>query len=175
MRLVWAINVKNKAQWNYVYPCVCVYNTDTQIFDMDIVQAENEAWKYRYQNVNSDTSQEGQGQGNYTFYCIKIFTVWNFFFFLGPQLQHTEVPRLQGELELKLLVYVTATAMWDPSHICNLYQSSRQCWILSPLSKARDRIYILMDTSWVCNPLSHNRNSHSFILSFTTNICWAPA
>ena len=54
---------------------VCVHNTDTQIFDMDIVQAENEAWKYRYQNVNSDTSQEGQGQGNYTFYCIKIFMV----------------------------------------------------------------------------------------------------
>ena len=36
--------------------------------------------------------------------------------------------------------------------------SSRQCRISNPLSKARDQS-ILMDPSWVLNPLSHDRNS----------------
>ena len=31
--------------------------------------------------------------------------------------------------------------------------------ILNPLSEARDRAHILMDTTWVCNPLSHKGNS----------------
>ena len=51
--------------------------------------------------------------------------------------------------ELQLLAYTTATAMWDLSHICDLYHSSRQHWIPDLLSKARDRIHIPMDTSWI--------------------------
>ena len=38
---------------------------------------------------------------------------------------------------------------WDPSHVCNLHYSSRQCWILNPLSKARDRTQVLRDTSQI--------------------------
>ena len=38
-----------------------------------------------------------------------------FLFFLGPQLQHMEFPRLGVELELQLLAYTTATAMQDLS------------------------------------------------------------
>ena len=34
--------------------------------------------------------------------------------------------------------YTTATATPDPSHISDLYYSLWQCWILNPLSKARD-------------------------------------
>ena len=39
--------------------------------------------------------------------------------FLGPHLQHVEVPRLGVESELQLLAIATATAtaMWDPSGI----------------------------------------------------------
>ena len=73
---------------------------------------------------------------------------------------HMEVPRLRVQSELQLLVYTTATAMPDPSHICNLNHSSRQCWILNPLSEAGDRTHILMNTSQVLNPLSYNGNSH---------------
>ena len=61
-----------------------------------------------------------------------------------------EVPRLGVELELQLLAYATARATWDLSSVCDLHQSSRQCLILNPLSEARDRTCIVMDTSWVC-------------------------
>ena len=58
-----------------------------------------------------------------------------------------EVPRLGIELELQLLAYATATAMQDPSHICDLHHSSRQCRILNPLSEARDQTGNLVVTS----------------------------
>ena len=61
-----------------------------------------------------------------------------------------EVPRLGvEELELQLLACAIATAMQDPSHVCNPHCSSQQHQILNPLSEARDRTYILMDTSQV--------------------------
>ena len=47
-----------------------------------------------------------------------------------------EVPRLGLKLELYLLAYTIATAMWDPGRICDLYCSSQQCQILNPLSEA---------------------------------------
>ena len=37
-----------------------------------------------------------------------------------------------------------ATAMPDPSCVCDPHHSSQQCWILSPLSEARDRTHNLM-------------------------------
>ena len=52
-----------------------------------------------------------------------------------------------------------STAMLDLSHVCDLHHSSRQRRILNPLSEARDRIHILMDTSWVRYLLSHDGNS----------------
>ena len=58
-----------------------------------------------------------------------------------------EIPRLGVEWELKLLAYVRATAMQDPSHICKLHHSSQQCRVLNPLMEARDGTHILMGTS----------------------------
>ena len=69
---------------------------------------------------------------------------FSYFLFLGLQVQHMEVPRLGVELELQLLVYTTATAMQDPSCVCDLHHSSWQCRILNPLSKARDQTCHLM-------------------------------
>ena len=37
--------------------------------------------------------------------------------------------------------------MWDPSCICDLHHSSQQCWILNPLSEARDGTRNFMLTS----------------------------
>ena len=75
-----------------------------------------------------------------------------------------EVPTLGVESELQMLATATATATPDPSHVCDVHHSSRQCRILNPMSEARDQTWILMDTGQVLNPLSHNRNSSGDIL-----------
>ena len=59
---------------------------------------------------------------------------------LGPQ---------QRRIRAASVTNTAATAMWGPSHICNLHHSSRQHWILNPLSKARDRTHVLVETSWI--------------------------
>ena len=55
-----------------------------------------------------------------------------------------EFPRLAVELELQL--QATATETLDPSCVCNLHHSLQQHWIVSPLSEAKDRTHILMDS-----------------------------
>ena len=83
----------------------------------------------------------------------KLWNLFRFFFFfcmyvyiLRPHLCHMEVPRLGVESELHLLAYTAAIVMLDLSRICNLLHSSQQCWILNPLSEARDQTRILTDT-----------------------------
>ena len=80
-----------------------------------------------------------------------------------------EVPRLRVQLEP---AYATVIATRDPSCICNLYHSSQQCWILNPLSKARDWTCNLMVPSQIHSSLSHVGNSYVFLnkhkISFTS-------
>ena len=98
-----------------------------------------------------------------------VFCKWilSFFFsfflpcFLWPHLRHTEVHRVRIKWELQLSA--AATAMWDPSHICDQYHSSWQCWILNSLSEARDRTHIITDTSRVHNLLSHMGTPNCFL------------
>ena len=52
-------------------------------------------------------------------------------------------PRLGAESELQLPACTTATAIWDPSCLCNLYHRSCQRW----MSEARDQTPIFRDTS----------------------------
>ena len=86
-----------------------------------------------------------------------------------------EVPRLGVKLELQLPATATATATATPdqSRVCDLYHSSWQRWILNPLSKARDRTLIFMDTSWVHNSLSHNGNS-SMVFRYKSGLTLIP-
>jgi len=70
-----------------------------------------------------------------------------------------ELPRLGIERELQLLAYTTVPAAQDLSCDCDLHHRSWQCCILNSLSEARDQTCILMNTSWLLNPLSHHRNS----------------
>ena len=51
--------------------------------------------------------------------------VFIYFAFSGLHLWHMEFPRLGVESELYLLAYATATAtaLWDPSHVCDLHHS----------------------------------------------------
>ena len=81
-------------------------------------------------------------------WLVVLTQLWHLFFFfffsfwsfclLGPHPQHMEVPRIGVESELQLPVYTTATATRDPRRVCDLHHSSRQCWILNPVSDARD-------------------------------------
>ena len=70
-----------------------------------------------------------------------------FFFLIGP---------LGVESELQLLASATATAPRNLGRVCNLLHSSRQHQTLNTLSVARDRTHILIDSSQVLNPPSHN-------------------
>ena len=68
-----------------------------------------------------------------------------YFCFLGPYLRHMEVPRLGVKSELQVPAYTIATR--DQSYVCNPHHSSHWRKIPNPLSEARDRTCILMDTS----------------------------
>ena len=81
------------------------------------------------------------------------FILFYFIYFLGLHLQHTGLGS-------------------NGSCSCQPTPQAQQHQILNPLSKAKAQICILMDTSWVLNPLSHNRNSRfaaasSFLFSFS--------
>ena len=88
-----------------------------------------------------------------------FFIFFNFFVFLGPHLQHREVPRLEVKSKLQPLAYATATP--DPSRFCDLHHISQQDWILNPWHEARDWTQVLMDTSQFRWGLSRDRNSQS--------------
>ena len=61
-----------------------------------------------------------------------------------------EVSRLGVQSALQLLAHTAAvTAMRERSYVCYLRHSSQQHWILNPLSEARDRTHILMDSSQI--------------------------
>ena len=80
--------------------------------------------------------------GSLFFYCC-------LFVFVGPHLWHIAVPRLGVQSQLWLLAYSTATAMQDPSQICNLHHRSLQHQNLSPLREARDQTHNLMVPSLI--------------------------
>ena len=85
------------------------------------------------------------------------------FCFSGPHLPLKEVPRLGGESELHVLAYTTATAMQDPIHVCDLYHSSRQCWI--PTHWARPGIKPAF--SWILfGFITHWATMRTFIFFF---------
>ena len=72
-------------------------------------------------------------------YMAFFFLSFFLFFFLGPHLQHVEIPRLRVKLDLQVpaCATATATAMRDLSHVCNLHHSSWQRQTLNPLREAR--------------------------------------
>ena len=74
-----------------------------------------------------------------------------------------EVPRLGVASKLQLPAYDTGTEMPDQSCVCDLHHTQLTAMpIPKPLSEARDRTHILMETMLVLNPLSHNGNSRDF-------------
>ena len=92
--------------------------------------------------------------GKHQFHVTLIAKILIFFFFffgllsfLGLHPWHTEAPRQGAESELQLPAYATATATGYLSRIFHLHHSSQQRRSLNPLSEARNRTRIFMDTS----------------------------
>ena len=79
-----------------------------------------------------------------------FFIYFLFFYFLGPHPQPMEVPRLGVQSELLAFTAATATSNLDPSCVCDLHHSSRQCRILNPLSEARDWTLNITVPSQIC-------------------------
>ena len=77
-----------------------------------------------------------------------------------------EVPRLGVGSELQLPAYATGVAAPDPSLICCLNHSLRQCQIPNPPSQAGDGTCILMDTSQILNQLSHDGKSYAISINY---------
>ena len=75
-----------------------------------------------------------------------FFFFWSFW---GLHPQHMEFPRLGVQSELLPPAYTTATAMPDPSCVCDPHHSSWQCQILNPLNEARDRTWNFVVPSWI--------------------------
>ena len=69
-------------------------------------------------------------QENFIIFLFIYLFVCLFIYFLGLHPWHMEVPRLGVDSELQLPIYITATATWDLSCICDIYHSSQQCQIL---------------------------------------------
>ena len=62
-------------------------------------------------------------------------------FFLGPHLQHMEVPRLGAKSERQQHQIQAESVTYTTAH--------GKHWVLNPQSKAREGTHILVDTSWV--------------------------
>ena len=75
-----------------------------------------------------------------------MFSFLNFFFFLWPHQWHKEVPRLEVKIRAAAASLHHSYSHTDPSHVCDLHHSSQQHWVFNPLSEARDRTHILVDT-----------------------------
>ena len=89
-------------------------------------------------------SEKCYNQNEIMYFFIFFFFFWSICLFLGPHLQHMEVPRLGVD---------SSYSCWptpDLSHVCDLHHNSWECQIFNPLSKARDPTCILLDISQIC-------------------------
>ena len=107
--------------------------------------------------------------------CIDLIIWFISFFFFFPFQGHTcsiwKFPELGVKLELPLPAYTTATAMLDPSHICNLHHSSWPHRIFNPRSEARDRTHSLMVPSQIHFHCATTGTPHDFFsLILTINM-----
>ena len=80
--------------------------------------------------------------------CFLDNCCFSFFCSSGLLSRPVEAPRLGVQSELQPPAYTTATAMRDPSRVCDLHHNSGQRRILNPLGEARDRTHVLMDPTW---------------------------
>ena len=80
-----------------------------------------------------------------------LFSHWWAIFFL----LFRTTPTVYGNSQARAWIGATSGSLCHShsnagsDHVCDLYHSSQHCWIPDPLSEARDRTCILLDTSWI--------------------------
>ena len=84
-------------------------------------------------------------QWEYSLCLFFVFVCLFVLLFRATSVEHGS-SQARGRIGAAAAAYTIATAMQNQSHICDPYHSSQQCWILNPLSKARDWTHILMGT-----------------------------
>ena len=89
--------------------------------------------------------------GRLLFLGLNVFPfLITFFFFFGLFAFYRAAPVAYGDSQARDLIGTVAAGLHHShSNVCNLHHSSRQCWILNPLSGARDRTRVLMVVSRV--------------------------
>ena len=97
-------------------------------------------WKKEKRNGRSRDHNHRVGNSRVHSFYLYIFC------FLGPHWWHMEVPRLRGPSRATAASLHHSYSNWNPSLVCHLHLSSRQHWVLNPLSKAGDGI---PSSSWM--------------------------
>ena len=90
---------------------------------------------------------------------LSFFFLFVFFFCSGPNLWHTEVPRLRVNQSYSCWPMPQPQPPWIQAASVTYAAAHGNTRSLTQLMEARDGTHILMDTSCVLNPLSHNGNS----------------
>ena len=84
------------------------------------------------------------------FFLQSALLLFFFFFLFRATPMAYGSSKSRGAVGAAAAGHITATAMlWDLSHVCDLHHSSRQHWILNPLSKAKNQTQVLVDTSQI--------------------------
>ena len=145
---------------NYFYPLTYLVFARTlgiYIYGMQKFPGQGVNLSHSSDNARSLTCWATRQVWDTYFYHLHSF-FFSFLFKATPA-AYMKVPRLGIKSELQLPARAAATATWDLSLFCSLHLSSQQHPIPNPLIKARDQTCILIDTSQVLIPLSHNRSS----------------
>ena len=87
---------------------------------------------------------------NFMYVCM-YKCMYLLLFRAAPVAYGSSQARVDSELQLLAYTRATTTTTGDLSCVYCLHHNSWQCWILIPLSKARDQTCVLMDTSRVCS------------------------
>ena len=97
-------------------------------------------WKFPGQGLNLSHSC-----GNARFFNFYLFIYFSFFF----RAAHTAYGGSQARGRIRAVTACLHYSNKGSNRLCNLTNSSGQCWILSPLSEARDRTINLTVPSWI--------------------------
>ena len=94
---------------------------------------------------------------------LLYFFFFYFLCFLGPNLWNMEVPRLGVRSNCWPTPQPLQHGIWAATACSNARS-------FNSLSEARDQTCVLVDTSWVLNPLSHSGNTYFYILIPTSSM-----